>query len=340
MSTTNRHDHPPRKGREIAVRDLRRKLVWLLEHSRTPDGQRRFANHRALADALAMNEADLSRAIGTESMSTSRLPPLLELFDLDAGTWKLPVTASDAYWEQLALEPFDAFRARVRLAGGDDFGTDGGSTWDRFLASSRITPEARHFTIVARDEAEWARPRHAAQHASHARMGPPRTSPTTAAAAAKTLVLHPGQMARVYLDAAAALPARRVHERGAHVFVFQDVIVGRRRCIASLVPFPDGRGLVMPDGRIDPGPGLVEVPVPRGAQQFLEIYPDWGTQRSLVAVITDRPLDEEIVAESRRHDMMQIERLDLLAARLSDRDAWPDGSWAVWELVYKVLPAA
>ena len=82
----------------------------------------------------------------------------------------------------------------------------------------------------------------------------------------------------------------------------------------------------------------MQVPLPRGPEQFLEIYAEWGSLRSLVAVVSDRRLDEEILLESRCRRQLRLERLDLLAARLADPRAWPTGSFTVWELNYKVEP--
>ena len=331
---------PRRRGHPAPVRDQQRKLRLVLERIRTPTGELRFPTHAALAKALGLHPADLSKVMNGAPLSSTRIPALLRLFDLDVddNVAELEGEAVAQAWMDLACEPFDAFRARVRLAGGDDHCGEAGGTWDDFMRRLRgggaASPANRAFTLTARDEGDWLRP----PPLDANRMGPRRHQSGDNRAPHEPLIVHAGHLARVFLDAQAALPRRPVSRRGAHVFIFQDVLVGKQRRIAALVPYPDGRGLEMPSGHIVSGSEpVLQVPTPRGREQFLEIYPDWGSRRSLVAVVTDRPLDAEIIDESRRHDMMQIERVDLLAARLEDRDRWPDGSWTVWELPYQVV---
>ncbi len=331
----------PRKGREVDLPDLRQKIDLLLEAP--PGGRPRFFKHSAVAAAMGLDPTDLSRALGSQRLSTARVAPFLRLFGLEPGDWLLPQTAAEKAWLELAQEPVEAFRARLRLAGGPALGPPAGSLWEAFidrLRQARVSaPAAAHcFSIVARDRQDWLQPPAAT---TGARMGPPGDPWRAGAQAGGLPVLRAGQFAKVFLDTQAALPRRNVAGDGAWVFLFQDVVVDRRRLIAPLVPFPGGSVLAMPDERVGGGGAepLLQVPLPRGAEQFLEIYAEWGRLRSLVAVVSSRPLDEEILAQSRQQRQIGLERLDLLAARLADTRRWPAGSYAVWELQYKVEPA-
>ena len=340
-------DLPVRKrGKEVELPDLRRKIGLLLEGRVPREGrlQAVFTKQSLIAQELGLDPAELSKAMTAGRLSTAKVAPLLRLFRLDVGDWVVPETEEDHHWLRLAQEPIDAFRARVRLAGGDDYGGVCGATWDRFIAerraAERCTPgQPNSFKIVARDPAEWRSPRPAA---TAPRLGPPGEALPDGASHAGLPVLRAGQWAKVFLDTQAALPQRNVSAAGAYVFVFQDVVIDRTRHIAPLVPFPDDSTLAMPGEFVAGGRGadpIVQVPLPRGREQFLEIYADWGSLRSLVAVVSDRRLDEEIMLDSRSRRQLRLERLDLLAARLADRQAWPPGSYAVWELHYKVEPA-
>ena len=330
-----------RKGQEVLVPDLKLKIEQLLHGCLDRDGRPRFPMQCLLAEALDLDPAQLSRALHSGKLSTARVPALLKLYELDAGDWMYPSTEADRRWLALALEPFRAFCARVRLAGGDDHADEGGRTWDRFAGdlrrTARTTPSnSNSFRLVAHDAADWRHPHDAAAK----RMGPSGEGSLHGRHHEGLPTVRAGQWAKVFLDTRAALPQRNVRAKGAWVFAFQDVVVDRRRHIAPLVPFPADSALAMPDEHVGGGADtLLQVPLPRGREQFLEIYADWGSLRSLVAVVTERPIDEEIITESRHHRQLQLERLDLLAARLTDRKAWPEGSFTVWELQYKVEPA-
>jgi hypothetical protein len=340
---TQEQCQPVRKrGKEVDLPDLRQKINLLLE-GRVPRGGRLrpiFTKQGIVAEELGLAPAELCKAIASGRLSTAKVPGLLRLFELDVGDWVVPETEEDRHWLRLAQESIDAFRARVRLAGGDDFSGGSGGTWDRFVVglrgAARCTPSnPNSFKIVARDREDWLNPRPSAAK----RMGPPGDAFHGGSRLPSLPVLRAGQFAKVFLDTQAALPQRNVRVDGAYVFLFQDVVIDRSRHIAPLVPFPPDSTLAMPGERVAGGGDcdtLMQVPLPRGPEQFLEIYADWGSLRSLVAIVTDRTLDEEIVVESRGRRQLQLERLDLLAARLADKQAWPEGSYTVWELQYKV----
>lgn len=334
-----------KRGKEVELPDLRQKIGLLLEGRVPRDGRLRplFPKQSIIAEEMRMDPAELSKAMSSGRLSTAKVPELLRLFKLDVGDWVVPETAEDRLWMGMAREPIDAFRARVRLAGGDDFSGGGGGNWDRFMLGQRLnersTPaDPNSFRIVARDRGDWLHPR---APAGAPRMGPPGDAWHAGARPPRLPVLQAGQLALVFLDTQAALPRRNVAAHGAFVFLFQDVVIDRTRHIAPLVPFPAGSTLAMPDEHIAGGPGhdpILQVPLPRGREQFLEIYADWGSLRSLVAVVTDRRLDEEILIDSRCQRQLRLERLDLLAARLGRKQDWPEDSYTVWELNYKVEP--
>lgn len=336
-----RHTCARRKGQKIAVPDLALKIERLLRHCMDAHGRRRYTLQSQLAEAMGMDPAQLSTAVHTGQLSTANMPALLDMYGLDAGSWLFPANEAERRWLTLVLEPFDAFCARVRLAGGDDYAERAGSTWDHFIecfrvASLTMPTDSEKFCIIARDALDW----HGFHVGANKRMGPPGEAGVIASRRLLLPTVRVGQLAKVYLDTRAALPQRDVRARGAWVFMFQDVVVDRKRHIAPLVPFPAGTALNMPEEHIGAGQDtLLQVPLPRGVDQFLEIYADWGSLRSLIAVVTDRPLDDEIVSEGRSFRQLQLERLDLLAARLTNRKAWPAGSFNVWELQYRVDPA-
>ena len=290
---------------------------------------------------MGLDPAELCKAMANGRLSSAKVPELLRLFKLDVADWVVPRTDEDHHWMRLAQEPIDAFRARVRLAGGDDYAGMSGVTWDRYLAGLRaerrsLPAPAHSFMIVARDRGDWQRPLPAS---GAPRLGPHGDALHGGQRRERLPVVRAGHWAKVFLDARAALPQRNVAAAGAYAFVFQDVLIDRSRHIAPLVPFPPDSALAMPDERVEAADPLVQVPLPRGPEQFLEVYAEWGSLRSLVAVVTDRRLDEEILIDSRCRRQLRLERLDLLAARLADRRAWPPGSHTVWELRYQVEPA-
>lgn len=334
-----------KRGKEIDLPDLRQKISLLLEGHEPRDGRMRpvFTKQSIIANEMALDPAELSKAMAGARLSSAKVPALLRLFKLDVADWIVPQTDEDRHWQSLAQEPLHAFKARVRLAGGDDFSGGSGSTWDRFMAglrqAGRSTPgHPNSFKIVAHDRHEWQSPKLSTQVA---RLGPPDDPLRHAGNQPGLPVLQAGQWAKVFLDTQAALPHRNVGVTGAYVFVFQDVVVDRTRHIAPLVPFPQDSALAMPGEHVAGGRDfdpLVQVPLPRGAAQFLEIYAEWGSLRSLVAVVTDRGLEDEILLDSRSKRQLSPERLDLLASRLADVKAWPPGSFTVWELNYRVEP--
>ena len=332
-----------KRGREVELPDLRSKIRLLLEGRVPRDGRLRpvFAKQSIIAQEMGLDPAELSKAMANARLSSAKVPELLRLFKLDVADWVVPRSDEDHHWMRLAQEPIDAFRARVRLAGGDDYAGASGAIWDRFIAGlradQRCTPRPAHsFTIVARERKDWHSPMPVV---NAQRLGPQHEALFGAPRRSSLPVVRAGQWARVFLDTRAALPRRHVDAAGAYVFVFQDVVVDRTRHIAPLVPFPPDSALAMPDERVASGDPVVQVPLPHGTEQFLEVYADWGSLRSLVAVVTDRRLDEEILLDSRSRRQLRLERLDLLAARLADAREWPPGSHTVWELQYQVEPA-
>jgi hypothetical protein len=329
-----------KRGREVELPDPRDKIKLLLEGRVPRDGRLRpvFTKQSVIAQEMGLDPSELSKAMAVGRMSSAKVPELLRLFKLDVADWVVPQTDEDRHWMLLAQEPIDAFRARVRLAGGDDYAGVSGVTWNRFItalrAAQRCTPgNPNSFRIVARDRKEWQTPPPAP---AAPRLGPQADPFHAVQRRAGLPVMRAGHWAKVFLDTQAALPHRHVAAAGAYVFLFQDVLIDRTRHIAPLVPFPPDGALAMPGERVDGGEPLVQVPLPRGAEQFLEVYAEWGSLRSLVAVVTDRRLDEEILLDSRCRRQLRLERLDLLAARLADRRAWPPGSHTIWELQYQV----
>jgi hypothetical protein len=335
-----------RRGKEIAMPELRRKIGLLLD-GRTPrNGAMRpvFNKQSIIAQGMGLDPSELSKAMAHDRLSTIRVAAFLRLFKLDVADWIVPQTSEDRHWLELAQEPLDAFCARVRLAGGDDYTGRAGDTWDRFMAdlksTGRCTPkDAGAFMIDARDPQDWLHP---TPGAHGQRMGP-RSDPLAEVRHDPGLPLvRAGQWARVYLNVMHALRERHVMQAGAYIFIFQDVLIDRTRHIAPLVPFPPDCAVTMPGERVhgiaEGGDPLVQVPLPSGQEQFLEIYSNWGLKRSLVAVVSDRPLDEEVLLDSRSQRQICLERLDLLAARLVDPQRFPAGSYVVWKLEYAVEP--
>ncbi len=166
-----------KRGKEIDLPDLRQKISLLLEGHEPRDGRMRpvFTKQSIIANEMGLDPAELSKAMAGARLSSAKVPALLRLFKLDVADWIVPQTDEDRHWQSLAQEPLHAFKARVRLAGGDDFSGGSGSTWDRFMAglrqAGRSTPgHPNSFKILAHDRHEWQSPKLSTQVA---RLGPP-----------------------------------------------------------------------------------------------------------------------------------------------------------------------
>lgn len=326
--------------------DLDRKIALLLNGRRLEKEtlQAPFKTQRDVAEKLQLDPADLTRCMKEQRIPTSRIPGFLGFFELTVPEWgrktESDMTEEETAWIKLAQEPYAAFCARVRLAGGDDFSGEAGKTWRSFvdsLGKTRLPPaNSKAFEIVARSREEWRQP---PPGPGAVRMLPPGARDPAKIRPAHLPLVHAGDLARIFLDTRVALPKRNVEADGAYVFLFQDVVISRRRHILPLVPYPSGSSVIMPSEKLKggrDGDPVLQVPLPGGKEGFMEIPSGWGVRRSIFAVVTDRMLDEEILCESRTQEQLQIERLDLLAARFADEALWPQGSYAVWELEYAV----
>lgn len=342
------HERPAevrRRGVIIEVPDLRQKIDLLVGTQSNADMSSRppFGKQGAVAAALGWNDgAPLAKAIASNQISSSKVPALLRLFGIhQVRDWIVPETPQDRFWMALLQEPFDAFCARICLAGGDCFAGDVGSTWDRFLGVQRrrwrtTAPGAKPLRIVARSIEGW---QNIARSSGSDRLWPPGAPDPAEAYPTRMPLLHVGDLVRVYLDTRTAPLERAATQFGAYVFLFHDVVIRQRRSILPLVPFPPGSQLVMPGERIEGGLNgdpVLQIPVPRGEHQFLTVPQKWGSIRTMVAVVTDRPLDDEVLEDARSQHEIRLERLDLLAARLSNEAQWQQRNYAVFDVQYAV----
>lgn len=326
----------------IHIPDLRAKLDLLKAARRTArDGTVRhpYPSDREIARAmphaegggLVMDPGTFSKAADHEKLSLNYLPAFLRLFAIPGVPDILDsARTEDAHWIALAQEPIDAFRARVRLSDGDSYLGSPGALWDAFCARAPGL------------EVDGARRGHLALHAvdrpDPLRGGLMRTLPQGAPnpvrdEADPIFTCRAGDRVGFVFSLAGLL---RPEPRGYHVFAFHDVRVDEGRYFVPLVPFPPTEGTIMP--RIPTRDAILEVPENPHAGNCLVVPDNWGTLRTVVAVVTGKALEDEILEDSRTDFQIRYERLDLLAARLADAARWPAGSFAILRFQYRVLP--
>ena len=325
----------------LAVPELEAKIKLLKDAPMVMENgivRARFSTQKAVAQELHMHEADLSKAIAAQELSTEKIPALLGLFGLKYKDQKECL--------ELAQEPLAAFLPRVALARGRNYvAPPEGKAWNDFcdrlhMSRGPLGPaDTRSFELEAKSREEWRRP------LGLTRMLVPEQPDPARMHSKNLLVVHEGDAARLYLNVAAALSKPRPLDGRVclFLFLFQDVVINRERQIIPMVPCPDESRARFPGERVPSDVHTktmqLPLPLPGGEESFFDIPAGWGSDRTIWAVITDRQLENEIVGEGRREWRLEIESLDLLAARLSDPKRCPPGSYAVWKLRYAVEPA-
>ena len=343
---------------ELCLPHLLEKVRLLYGHAtyRTDQGTSApLLNQRQLAQALAIDAGDLSRALNGESRRSSKLdsdfsdayreghcapflpqrvlPRWLRLFGLEKVPDRL---APDDPWCKLAALPFEDFLAEVKKHGGLTFLR---SPWDRFVAARSRPVDApggkghasekkavEGLTIESKAAADWRRPSRNDRF-----LAPGQPDPATDVTGLP--VHYVEDRARITL-----IVGKAARERPLHVFIFQDVVIDGRRHFIPLLPAPP-TDFVMPQPRL-PNPDLHDdyLLLPCGGTpdhpQLFEVPASWGIRRRLTAVVAQKAVGADVYDAQRDQWEIAPERLDRLADGL-ERRAY--GAWALFVLDYLAL---
>jgi hypothetical protein len=63
---------------------------------------------------------------------------------------------------------------------------------------------------------------------------------------------------------------------------------------------------------------------------------NWGPVHRMFGIASTRPFGRALIECAMMHWVISPSMLDLLAARLQDRDRWKAGSFEVWQATYSV----
>jgi len=258
----------------------------------------------------ALHRSEMSKARKNGSLTSEHVPSFLLAF----GAQGVPAQLDEAVhahqpWFEMLSEPVPAFRARLRLAGGDCPGPPPGAEWDGFF-----TPERRSRAIAAgRRSVALLRPEtgQSASPIGHQRVLPMGAPNPIATSAGGLLKIPFGEKIAFGLDLSKAAPRPMPF---CHLFVIQEVRVEADRIFLPLVPYPGPFGAIMPSTYLP----TREVTIPADTSKHaLEVPSNWGALRSLMIFVTPGPLAPQICLDDRNPNTIRPERLDWLACRLT-----------------------
>ena len=299
--------------RDVHVKD--ELIAGLLPHQSKPD--------------TTLGPAALSRCQSNDSFPVDYLGALLRLYGLRPPALLETRRPEHRVWLDLVGEhDVAAFLARVRLLGGDvPKAAPAGSHWQHFLAEQRARADALGQTHILVNRLD--RPR--ASPAFSMRAVPFDSWAADVKRRSPGLVLDAGERIAWMLTVGDLIRPQPSGEL--HLFAFYDASVDGNRLYIPLLPAPQAEGVVLPE-TCTTGP-FVAIPKDPKGRNCLEVDSGWD-ERALMVLVTDRPLEEDILEDTRLDGPIVPERLDLLAARLRDTKRQPHGSWALMRLGYRV----